>query len=136
MAEEKTSIFRKKPLDEISSPEQLNDYLRVTTPGVWAVLAAVIVMLIGLFAWSMSGNLETVAEGVAVVEDGKARITVIGSDRNKLAEDMTVRFESDEFCISDVEKSGKAYADVTLEDGTYDVKIVIESIHPIKFLFS
>ncbi|HAG12584.1 MAG TPA: NHLP bacteriocin system secretion protein, partial [Ruminococcus sp.] len=41
MAEQKAQVFRKKSLDRISSPEQLTDYLRVTNPGIWVVLAAV-----------------------------------------------------------------------------------------------
>ena len=32
--EMKTSVFRKKTLDRISSPEQLTDYLHVTNPGI------------------------------------------------------------------------------------------------------
>ena len=44
MAEqEPKSVFRKQTLDRISSPEQLTDYLRVTNPGIWVVLAAVII---------------------------------------------------------------------------------------------
>ena len=30
-------IFRKKSLDRISSPEQLNDYIRVANPGIWMI---------------------------------------------------------------------------------------------------
>ena len=40
-------IFRKKSLDRISSPEQLNDYIRVANPGIWMILAAVIILLAG-----------------------------------------------------------------------------------------
>ena len=42
------SLFRKETLDRISSPEQLTDYLRVTNPGIWVVLAAVILLLAGI----------------------------------------------------------------------------------------
>ena len=41
-------IFRKKSLDRISSPEQLNDYLRVANPGIWMSLAAVIILISGM----------------------------------------------------------------------------------------
>lgn len=41
-------IFRQKSLDRVSSPEQLNDYVRVSNPGVWTILLAVIVLLIGI----------------------------------------------------------------------------------------
>jgi hypothetical protein len=53
---------------------------------------------------------------------------------------MTVRFGSDEYEISAVDPDdyGRcvAYAPVDEADGRYDVKIVTESIHPVKFLFS
>ena len=28
-------IFRKKSLDKVKSPENLDDYIRVSNPGVW-----------------------------------------------------------------------------------------------------
>lgn len=40
-------VFRKKSVDRVSSPEQLNEYIRVSNPGVWMILAAIIVLLVG-----------------------------------------------------------------------------------------
>lgn len=140
MAEQKSNIFRQRSLDRISSPEQLTDYLRVTNPGIWVLLAAVIMLLGGLFAWSMVGSLETLTDGVALVENGQAQIMVTDSGKGEITSDMTVRIGSDEYEIAAVEKDdfGRtvALAPVNEADGKYDVKIVIESIHPIKFLFS
>ena len=51
------SIFRQKSIDRVSSPEQLNDYIRVTTPSVWLVLAAVVLLLAGMLAWSIFGTI-------------------------------------------------------------------------------
>ena len=45
-------LFRKSSIDRVSSPEQLNDYIKVTNPGVWLVLAAVIVLLMGACVWT------------------------------------------------------------------------------------
>ena len=42
-------LFREKSIKRISSPEQLNDYLHVTNPGIWALLICVIVLLAGIF---------------------------------------------------------------------------------------
>ncbi len=140
MAEQNSGIFRKKSMERISSPEQLTDYLRVTNPGIWVLLAAVITLLGGLFAWSMTGSLETLADGVAVVEDGQAQIMVIDSGRGEIKSGMTVRVGGEEYSIATVESDdyGRtvAYAPIDKTDGRYDVKIVTESIHPIKFLFS
>jgi len=54
------SIFRKKSLDRISNPEQLNDYIRVTSPSVWLVLLALVILLIGILAWGVLGKVEAV----------------------------------------------------------------------------
>ena len=51
------SIFREKSMDRISSPEELNDYIRVTTPSVWLVLLALVILLIGILAWSILGRI-------------------------------------------------------------------------------
>ena len=55
-------IFRKKSLDRISSPEQLNDYIRVANPGIWMILAAVIILLAGVCVWGIFGHLDTKTE--------------------------------------------------------------------------
>ena len=34
---EKKQVYREKSLERMSSPEQLNDYLKVTKPMVWAL---------------------------------------------------------------------------------------------------
>ena len=69
MEENHQTVFRKKTLERISSPDQLTDYLCVTNPGIWVILVAVILLLAGVFAWSMVGRLETKAEVKIVVSD-------------------------------------------------------------------
>ena len=51
-------LFREKSVERISSPEDLDDYIRVTTPSVWIVLAAILILLIGMLAWSVFGTVE------------------------------------------------------------------------------
>ena len=51
-------LFRKKSMERVSSPEELNDYIRVTTPSVWVVLAATVVLLLGMLSWSIFGTVE------------------------------------------------------------------------------
>ena len=78
-----SGIFRKKTIDRISSPEDLTDYLKVTNPGIWLVLAAVICLLAGLFVWSFVGTLETKASATVVVKDHTA--LVILTDQGQIA---------------------------------------------------
>ena len=53
-----SKIFREKSLQRVNQPEDLNDYIRVASPSVWIVLVAIILLLIGVFAWSVFGTLD------------------------------------------------------------------------------
>ena len=55
---EQKQIFRKSAIDRVSSPEQLTDYIRVTTPGAWGILAASIILLAALYVWAAYGRVE------------------------------------------------------------------------------
>lgn len=130
------TIFRKKTLDRIASPEQLTDYLRVTNPGIWVILVAVIMLLAGIFAWSMVGTLETKAEVKVVVSDHTAQVLPLGSEA--LAEGMPLLVGGQDYKIAyaDLDEYGRCVgaAEVSLPDGIYDGMVVTEAVHPISFL--
>ena len=46
--EKENSLFRKSTLERVSSPEQLNEYIKVTNPNL-------IIILIGIFAILIAG---------------------------------------------------------------------------------
>ena len=50
-------IFRQKSIDKVSSPEKLDDYIRVTTPGVWITITALVILLVGTIVWGTLGEL-------------------------------------------------------------------------------
>ncbi len=133
------SLFRKKSLDRISEPDQLTDYLRVTKPAVWLVLAAILVLLVGLFVWSLTGNVEMTADGDAVVSDGEAMIMLEDNEKYRLAEGMKAVIADSETTITSIEVNefGKpvGYAAAYIADGTYPASIVIRTAHPFELLF-
>jgi hypothetical protein len=53
------SIFRRESLDHVSSPEQLYDYIRVSNPGMWVVLAAILLLLIAGLFWAATAAIPT-----------------------------------------------------------------------------
>ena len=63
-------IFRKKSVEKVSSPEQLNDYIRISNPSVWMTLAAIIILLAGVCVWGVLGRLETKVSAAALAESG------------------------------------------------------------------
>ena len=58
------TVFRDKSIERISSPEQLNDYVKLSDPGVWFVLAAITVLLIGACIFGVCGNVDSTVNGV------------------------------------------------------------------------
>ena len=56
------SIFRKKSLERVTSPEQLNDYIKVTTPSVWIILAATLILIVGTLVWAVFGKIRVNTE--------------------------------------------------------------------------
>lgn len=73
MEEKKESkLFREKSLESIESPESMNDYLQVTSPGVWIVLAGVIAILIGAVLWGFLGRINTMVD-VAVISSNEKK---------------------------------------------------------------
>ncbi len=135
-ANEQPAVFRKKTLDRISSPEDLTDYLKVTNPGVWVVLAAVIVLLCGIFVWSCVGTLETKEKASVIVEDHSA--IVVLTDSNVLKEGMPLRVSTEEVTIASVysDEYGRLVgkAEIALPDGTYEGTVITDQTHPIDFL--
>ena len=74
--QQKPKLFREKSLEAVESPESLNDYLRVTSPGVWLVLAAVIALLLGGIFWSIFGRINTTVSVAVVADDAKSGVVI------------------------------------------------------------
>ena len=154
------TVFRRKSMERVSSPEQLNDYIRVTNPGVWVTLAAVVILLVGFIVWGAAGSLETGVDAVAVVDSGAAVCYIREADAPAVAQGQTVRISDSEYTVAAVsaepvvvDGSFSAYAlrvgnlvagewvyTVTLSgplpDGVYEASIITDSVSPISFLFN
>ena len=62
-------LFRKKSLERISSPEELHDYMRVTTPRLWMLLTAIILLLAGFIVYASIANLENTMKIKVMVDN-------------------------------------------------------------------
>ena len=61
-------IFNQKSLAKISGPEELNSYVRVTTPSVWIILAAIALLVLGILGWAVFGTVPVHEEDGSVNE--------------------------------------------------------------------
>ncbi len=53
-------LFRQKSIERISSPEELHDYMRVTSPRLWMLLGAIVLLLVGFIVYASTATLENV----------------------------------------------------------------------------
>ena len=133
-------LFRQKSLDRISSPEQLNDYLRVTSPSVWIILLAIILLLAGLLIWSSVTTIESYVTGSAEV---KSNVMNIRFDDQQFAKNvekgMTVTVGDTKSTIATIGRDANglyfATAYTTLTDGFYSVRISYKQSQVLRLLF-
>lgn len=162
---DKNVIFTKDKLKRVSSPEQLNDYIKVSHPSVWLILTAVTLLLAGVMIWSVFGALTTVRDAVAVVENGKVMCYMSHEDADTLTTGQLVSIESTEGTVAKgavTEVTVKPVtlpvdfdtyvlyvggfqvgdfvvsftADIAVPDGVYKAKVIVESVSPISFLLN
>ena len=134
--QEKANVSRQKTRDRISSPDQLTDYLRVTNPGIWVLLASIVLFLAGVFVWFTIGTLESTAAVKVSVAGQQA--TVIPREAAVLTEGMPLRVASDEYTLDSVgtDEYDRSFGNamVKLPDGVYDGIVVTAQTHLISFL--
>lgn len=100
MAENK--LFRKAALEKLSSPEQLDQTLRITNPAGWIALLAIGVLLICALCWGIWGTIPTHVNGTGILlsRGGNYSISV----------PTTGRLENLYFSAGDTVQSGQIVA--------------------------
>ena len=154
-----SGLFREKTMESMESPEALNEYLKVTSPGVWLVLSAVIVLLVGCILWGIFGRIRTTGTFAVSSEGGvavcyvpyaqaekvlaKGSITVDGREYMLRVEENVPCVQLDASADPYVLKAGGLSAgDVTalvpvlatLPDGVYAGEVLLEDLQPISLL--
>lgn len=151
-------IFRGKSVQRLSSPEQLNDYVRVSSPSVWVCLAAIVLLLAGVCVWGVFGRLDTTLHTAAIADSGVLTCYIPEEDAARVQAGMPVSAGGATSNLTEV--SGKAIpanlddyalhvggltagewvraatAPTGLPDGVYEGVITIESVAPMSFVLN
>ena len=111
-------LFRQKSIERISSPEQLRDYLRVTSPRLWMILAAIVALLVGFIVYASTTQMESTISLALTVSSGN-EITgfVTGASREIVRKDMPVRISGRTGRITRIMESDYYRLDIALENG-------------------
>ncbi len=152
-------IFREKSIDRVSSPEQIDDYVKISNPGVWILVFAVAFLIFGAVIWGIFGKTEKTFSGVAVSENENVLIYVKESDADKIEPGCEIRVNDEKLVVREKygdpvkadESLGEYFiylgefksgewlytmsAEGVLPNGIYKAVIVAESESPIASLF-
>ena len=143
---------------QISSPDQLHSFMRVTNPSVWIIFGVVIVLLIGMCVWSIVGRLETKVAVALQVSDTDAVCYVLDTKAASVSIGDTVRVGNTSGTVTaiaptavQVDENFDDYllhlgnlqagdwcraitVDATLTPGIYSAEIVTDTVAPISFV--
>lgn len=153
-----SELFRKESMERVNSPEQLNDYIRVANPGVWMVLAAVIVLLAGVCVWGIFGHLDTTLETTGVCRGGTVTCYIEEAEISDVTDSTPVSINGNTYVIAEVAafsvhfgstelaSSGVLAVDTPvravtvsapdLADGVYAVSIITRQETPMSFVLN
>ncbi len=142
----------------MNSPEQMNSYIKVANPGVWLILASIIVLLGSAIVWGIFGTIvsempvaaisdetgvycyipadeiEKISRGKKVVS-GEAEGVVSAIAKTPIQADET--FDGYVFYIGEFGEGDFCYRaelDISLPEGVYSAAVELEKIHPIQFI--
>lgn len=101
-------IFRKSSLERISSPERLNEYIKITNPGVWGMLLACLALLVGVGLWGVYGNIADSVNAKGIIFPQSGTTSVIPSAGGRIS-DMRVK-------VGDFVEAGQIIAVIPQED--------------------
>ena len=154
-------LFRKKSMDRISSPEELHDYMRVTSPRLWMILTAIVVLLAGFIVYASTVKMENTIPVRVKVETYHMTADMTGAEErdvllvyselpleklDSVKTGMKLRLNNETGHVSWITTSEEdQLLDVAFEmdplkyplnDGEYDAELVLESTTPISFLWN
>jgi len=149
-----------KKFKKVNSPDQLNQYIRLSNPGVWILLLAIVVLLVGVCIWGYFGKIDTKIKTVVISDNYTSYLYVKEEDMAKIKNGMQVELNNNEniFEIADIEETPEKVTDdmdeyarhlgnfqvgewvykcrlnKNVKEGTYSADVVIESISPMTFI--
>ena len=109
------NLFKKSSMERISSPEKLNDFIKVSNPAGWMLLTTALAVVLGLLIWGIFGRLSETTVFSGHLKDGRLFCYAHDGSASQLSEGMEAT----------VSPQGSSQ--------TFSGRIVTVSEHPLSF---
>ncbi|MBR2794498.1 MAG: hypothetical protein IKE16_07610 [Solobacterium sp.] len=154
---ENKSLFREKSMEQFSSPEQLNDYIKITNPSLILILVAIIALLAGTIVWGMLGTIDAEAKVTARVDNRKVSAYLSSADATQLNATSVILISGNHYPVTGVSDPMKASdglsesdlelfhlkpmdiivavsSECDLTDGVYSATVVMQQLKPMDLI--
>ena len=159
-AMKKEDIFRQESVDQISTPDDLKQYIKFASPGMWLTMIAILIFMVGGCVWCIFAKLDTKVISAVLVENDVATCFVSEDDpvkpgmyieiegqkytlhehSEKLVK-LQVTDESDDVILHTMDKDEDGWYNIylipgfsSMNNGIHRGEIIIDSVSPISFL--
>lgn len=118
---DKSELYRKAALEQLASPERLNEMISITRPTGWVALAVVGLILTGAVTWACIGRLPThvTGNGLLLAQDG--RIYEVVTQGAGLLRELSVR-------VGDVVKADQVIGVLAQSDVERELRLAREQV--------
>jgi hypothetical protein len=115
------------------SPDDLNDYIRVTNPGIWLLIVAILSILIGTLCWGIFGHVDQTTSATVYVKNHTVTCTV--DNLSQVKDGMQVKYSNTQGTISQIKNTYCVIdAKDEIKNGKYEGELILQSVSPISFL--
>jgi biotin-dependent enzyme len=106
-------MFRKEALEKLSSPEQLDQLLRITSPKGWLALLGIAALIGAVIIWSIVGSIPSTIKGEGILIRGDA-VQLIDTPRSGRVNQIAVK-------AGDTIQTNQLIATITTDNGDLEV---------------
>ena len=152
---EKSTVFRKKSLNKASELDELNGYLKVSSIHAWVILAAAVMVVVGILIWGRIARVEDSVQGAGQVKDGILTSYFRQEDMDYIQQGSKIRVGEALYEVSEIVPKLLYTYDVPREilylsqktewyqttlsfcdlaDGTYNVRVELGENTPLGFM--
>ncbi len=110
-------LFRQESMDHISSPEEMHDYLRVTSPRLWMLLSAIVALLVGFLIYASTTTIESTETVSAAVSYGTIVSSLLEEQGSMVTIGMPVRVGGIKARVTDIIQTASLQLTLRLDSG-------------------
>lgn len=108
-------MFRKSALERLSSPEQLDRLVTVTSPKTWVALLMLGAILAALVVWSIKGVLPTLVQGQGIFISSGGRVASAQASASGVVTELTIS-------VGDAVETGQIVARLSQTDAEQQLR--------------